>query len=246
MNDNKKSKIWVYAVVLFTSAFIVLLFTAYSQIKMNQNLSDYKSLVYNKETEKNKFQQNFSSAQEMNAKLNEEIKMLQEENSQLKDDITELKNKQIGVEENLKVKSTAADELSNAITSYLNGKVIESAGLLKSIDADSLDEKAFQTYRTLLFKSHAEAGQLLLDEGFALYNKAQYSEATEKLRLSYQYAPAQSFSDKCLFYLAYSEVKGGNTITALEHMNLLINNYSSSKYMKSAKRFVEKYKQVKP
>jgi len=243
MNENKKMKIWMYAVILFTSAFIVLLFTAYSQIKLNKNLNDYKSQVYNKETEKNKFQQNFSSAQEMNAKLNEEIKKLQEENNTLNMNIKNLEIEKVNTEETLKKKSAAVDGLSNALTIYLNGNVVECAGLLQNIDVSNLDAKSVETYNVLKLKANAEARKLLFDEGFALYNKAKYSEAAVKLLLSSQYAPSETFSDKCLFYLAYSEVKTDNKISAVEHMKKLISNYTSSWYLKSAKRFVEKYKQ---
>lgn len=243
MIDNKKSKIWVYAVILFTSAFIVLLFTAYSQIKLNNNLSDYKNQVYNKESEKNKYQQNFSSAQEMNAKLNEEIKKLEEENSTLKSDIVVLNSEKESIETTLDKKITAVEGLSNAMTIYLNGNVVECASLIKGIDVANLDGKAAETYKTLTLKAYSEAGKILFNEGYSLYNRAKYSEATEKLLLSSQYSPAETFSDKCLFYLAYSELKIDKTAAALEHMNMFINNYPSSKYLKSAKRFVERYKQ---
>jgi len=242
-NTNKKSKIWIYAVILFTSAFIVLLFTAYSQIKMNKNLNDYKSQIYNKESEKNKVQQNFSSAQEMNAKLNEDIKKLEDENVVLENEISNLKKDNESIEETLKIKSEAVEGLSNAIIEYLNGNIVACAGLLKSIDVANLDTKTVITFNVLTLKANAEAGKILFDEGFSLYNKAKYSEATEKLLLSAQYAPGETFSDKCLYYLAYAEVKNNNTTSALEHMNKLIASFPSSKYLNSAKRFIAKYKQ---
>ena len=243
MIDNKKSKIWVYAVILFTSAFIVLLFTAYSQIKLNNNLSDYKNQVYNKESEKNKYQQNFSSAQEMNAKLNEEIKRLEEENSILQGDITELQGEKENIETTFNKKSIAVEGLSNAMTIYLNGNIVECAALINGIDVANLDAKAVETCKALKLKVYSEAGKLLFNEGYSLYNRAKYSEAADKLLLSSLYSPADTFSDKCLFYLAYSEVKIDKTTFALEHMNMLISNYPSSKYLKSAKRFIERYKQ---
>lgn len=246
MDENKKSKIWVYAVILFTSAFLVLLFTAYSQIKLNRNLDNYKNQVSSKETEKNKLKQNFSSAQEMNEKLNEEIRKLDEENSTLKEAIVDLKSKNENIESALNKRSAAADGLSNAVTVYLNGNVVECAGLLKNIDVATLDAKAVEAYNSLALKVNGEAGKLLFNEGFALYNKAKYSEAAQKLLLSSLYAPAETFSDKSLYYLAYSELKSNNTTAALEHMNKLINDYPSSKYLKSAKRFVEKYGKQKP
>lgn len=243
MIENKKSKIWVYAVILFMSAFIVLLFTAYSQIKLNKNLNDYKNQVYNKETEKNKYQQNFSSAQEMNAKLNEEIDKLKEENKSLKYNLENLKSDKYSIERLDSLENTAMAGLSTALTSYLNGNVVECAGLLNGINAAYLNTEAMEAYNILKTKVYAEAGKLLFNEGFSLYNRSKFSEAAEKLLLSVQYAPAEAYSDKCLFYLAYSEVKNGNTARGLEHMNDLIKNYPSSKYMKSAKRFVVRYQQ---
>jgi hypothetical protein len=242
MNDNKKSKIWVYAVILFTSAFIVLLISAYSQIKLNRNLTDYKSQVYSKENENKKVQQNFSSAQEMNAKLNGEIKKLQDENNALRESKVSLETEKASAEEKAKTEKEAVDSLANVINIYLDGNVVESAGMIESINAANLDGKVLETFNSFSMKVKAAAGKILFDEGFGLYNRAKYSEAVPKLLLSSQYAETEEFSDKCLYYLAYSELHLDNRVSALEHMNKLISNYPESKYFKSAKRFVEKYK----
>lgn len=242
MKETKKAKIWIYAVILFTSAFIVLVITAFSQIKLNNNLDDIKNQAYNKETEKNKYQQKFSSAQEMNTKLNEEIMRLQEENNILHDAISDIKNEQENISAAIKKKNEANEGLFNALTLYLNRNVVESAALLKNIDAEKLDIKADEAYKALKLKVNAEAGKLLFNEGYTLYRTAHYTEAAEKLLLSSQYAPSETFSDKCLFYLSYAEFKSGNTTAALEHMEQLIRLYSSSKYRKSAKQFIAKHK----
>lgn len=243
MNTNKKSQLWVYAVILFTSAFIVLLFTAYSQIKMNKNLDDYKSQIYYKESEKNKVQQNFSSAQEMNARLNEDIKKLEEEKTALQAEVSTLKEELGDREKMIQARNDAIGGFSDAIMEYLNGNVAACAALLKNVDISSLDSKSSTAYQTLAQKVNAEAGKLLFDEGFALYNRAKYAEAAGKLLLSFEYAPSEKFSDKCLYYLAYAEVKSDNTALALEHMGKLVSDYPTSKYLNSAKRFIEKYKQ---
>ena len=243
MNDNKKSKIWVYAVILFTSAFIVLLLTAYSQIKLNRNLNDYKNQISHKETENNEYRQNFSSAQEMNVKLNEEIKKLQEENAALKGDILELEKEKDIINKESQDKSAVEEALHTAFSVYLNGNIIECAGMMKKIDSSRLDARAADTYKLLMSKVYSEAGKLLFDEGFSLYNKAKYSDAAVKLQLSSEYAPGAAYSDKCLYYLAYAEMKSGNIVSAVEHMNKLTSNYPESRYLKNAKRFIEKYKQ---
>ena len=242
MKENNKTKIWVYAVVLFTSAFIVLLFTAYSQIKLNKNLDDYKDQIHTEESEKNKYQQNFSSAQEMNEKLNGEIKKLQEENTKLVDEIESVKRELEEADTNFKKKRSAAAGYSKALTVYLSGNIVESAGLLKDVATSDLDGEALESYHVLVKKVNAEAGKILFDEGFSLYNKGKYAESTGKLLKSFEFAPVESFSDKCLYYLAYSEKKSGNSVTALEHMNKLVEKFPDSKYLKSAKRFIEREK----
>jgi len=62
MNNNDKKTVWVYAVILFTSAFIVLLITAYSQIKVNKNIDEVRNKLGSTEKEKSNFQMSLSSA----------------------------------------------------------------------------------------------------------------------------------------------------------------------------------------
>lgn len=41
-NKSERKTVWIYAVILFTSVFVVLLLTAYSQIKLNTNINKYQ------------------------------------------------------------------------------------------------------------------------------------------------------------------------------------------------------------
>lgn len=241
MKDKKKSNVWFYGIILFTSAFIVLLFAGFSQIRMNRSLDDYKSQVFNTESEKNKYLQNFSSAQEMNEKLNEEIKTLEEENSELLSENYALKSEKAALEAAISKKKTASDGLANVINAYIGGEVAEAASLLKNVDSNYLEDKSFEIFSILDTKIKLEAGKLLYDEGYSLYKRAKYAEASEKLLLSSQYAPAETFSDKCLYYLSYAQVKIGDTVAALEHMTSLIDRFPESRYLKSAKQFISKY-----
>lgn len=241
MNENRKSNIWLYAVILFTSAFIVLLFAGYSQIKMNRNLEKYKSQVFDRETEKNKYLQNFYSAQEMNEKLNHDISMLEEENEQLMNDKSLLEYKSIGLQEDLQNRSKASESFSDAITSYLNGYVVETVELLKAVEVEYLEPKATKAYKMFESKVKTEAGQLLFEEGFALYEQAEYEEAAKKLLSSIEIAPAELYSDKCLYYLAYAEMRRGNTSSAVRYMTRLAEEYQDSKYLRRARQFVINY-----
>ena len=243
MEENKKTKVWLYAVILFTSAFLILMFTAYSQIKMNKSLDRYKNQIYSKETEKNEYLENFTSAQEMNKKLNEEINDLKNEKTELENEVFLLKVELENSKEMQEKKDAAVEALLNGMSEYLNGNTVESAGYLKNIDDSGLEGSTLELFNGLSSRVYSEAGEILYNDGFRLYKRGDNEEAAAKLLLSTQYAPSESFSGKCMFYLAYAELKSGNKTAALEHMNRVIAEYPSSGYLKSAKIFVEKYKE---
>lgn len=239
-NKNVKTKIWVYAVVLFTSAFIVLLFAAYSQIKMSKNLDDYKNEVSSQKSEKNKYQLSFANAKEVNNKLNEEIKKLQEENKSLSDTIDRLIT-ELGDANDKTVKQISVfEEFSLIQKEYFNGNVVASAELLKKFDTSTLNYESKNLYITFSNKVFDEAGKLLFDEGYKLYKQGKYSEAIGKFSLSSNMWTKGSYSDECLFYLANATYKAGNKLMAVYYMNKLVKEYPESPYLRSAKRFIQK------
>lgn len=240
-NKSARSKIWLYAVVLFTSAFIVLLLTAYSQIKLNKNLSDLNNEVYTKENEKNQVQLSFANAQEVNGKLIEENKDLKKEKEVITAELNQTKADR-DLSDNLnKSKLDDYDKLCQAQNEYLKGKIVESAQLIENVDSNLLNAYGNELYGLLKNKAYSEAGRLLLNEGYALYLKKDYSVAAEKLMKSWGYAPGKDYSDKCLYYLAQAEAKSGNTIAGVEQMKTFVNQFPSSRYINAAKRFLSKY-----
>jgi hypothetical protein len=238
---NARSKIWLYAVVLFTSAFIVLLLTAYSQIKLNRNLSDLNNQVFTKEHEKNQVQLSFANAQEVNSKLADENKMLQDEKGSLALQLGQYKYDKDASDILFKSKLDTYDKLCQAQSDYMEGKIIESAQLIENVDAGLLDIYGNELYAQLKNKTYAEAGKLLLNEGYGLYMKKDYAAAAEKLIRSREYAPDKEFSDKCLYYLAQAEAKSGNTVAGVEQMKTFVGLFPSSHYINAAKRFLSKY-----
>jgi hypothetical protein len=240
-NKNVKTKIWVYAVVLFTSAFIVLLFAAYSQIKMNKNLENYRNLVTSQKSEKNKYQLSFANAQEINNKLNEEIKKLEDEKKSLSDSIDNL-NKQISDLNDKSGKQISSyEELCSIQAMYLNGDIINSSQRLKTLDINQLNLEAQNLYTTLCLKVYNEAGKILYDEGYKLYRSEKYSDAIGKFSLSREMWTKGEYSDNCLYYLAYANYRLGNELLAVEYMNNLIIEYPDSAFLKSARRFVQRH-----
>ncbi len=241
MMKSKKSNVWLYAVILFTSAFIVLLFAGYSQIRLNKNLDDYRSQVFSTETEKNEYLQNFASAQEMNEELNKEISKLENEKEELMKEIRRLLDEKEDIEENLQIKQSAFASLTGVFNVYLQGDLIDAVKQLETVDVENLDQESAVFYQKLEMKVMAEAGEQLFNEGFSLYDRARYTQAAEKLLLSFQYAPKEEFSDKCLYYLAYAELRTDKNANALKHMEQLIREYPESNYLRRAEQFVRKY-----
>lgn len=246
MSKNSKSKIWLYAVVLFTSAFIVLLITGYSQIKLNKNLSELSNQISTKENEKNKVQLSFANAQELNNKLTEENKQLQNMIEGLNNEIEMLKSDRDTADNTNSAKLDAYEKLSLAENEYLKGNIVVSAGIMKDIDPNQLNTNAGVTITLLKGIVYNEAGKLLLTEGHEQYVKKNYNTAVEKLAQSLLYAPDKEYSDKCIYYLALSEAKAGNAAAGAAHMSSLVEQYPKSHYLSSAKRFITKYADMKP
>jgi TolA-binding protein len=244
MDENrKKTSVWLYAVILFFSAFIVLVFTGYSQIKLNKNLENYKSQVTSTESEKEMYQKHFASAQEMNEDLNQEIDSLKIEIDSLRQEISALKATNTDLEYEYSQREAEGEKLSEAMKFYLDGQPAECVDMLRSIDTELISEKSLKMLDILRSKAGAQAGSLFYDKGYNLYLKGKYDEAAAAFELSYKYEPKGEISDKCLYYLSYAKLKAGDRKTAVEKMKLLVENFPESKYISKAKSFVRRYQQ---
>lgn len=239
---NRKSKIWIYAVVLFTSAFIVLLLTAYSQIKLNKNLSNYKDKIFSTEIERNKFQLNFTSAQDTNNKLKEEIEKLKAEKKDITEKYEKSSKEKAQSDENNKNSLQEYNKLSAAQVLYLNENYVDAVLILtKEIDIKLLDDKAKELYTVLLEKTSAKAGSLLYQQGYAFYKKKDYTSAIIKLSQALEIAYSDKSADCWMYYLALSENKSGNSEKAVAYMGSLVSKYPHSAYFKRAKAFYEEH-----
>lgn len=238
---NIKTKIWIYAVVLFTSAFIVLLITAFSQIRLNKNIVNYKNQINSQQNEKNKYRLSYANAQELNIKLTSENGELQKENESLSTTVDNLNNDLKNAEENMSMTTSQYEKLSEAQLEYLKGNVVSSAQILLDIKPSVFKERASELFSILSGKAFSDAGKLLFNEGYKLYHKDKYKEAIEKFIVSRKFSTKDDYSDNCLYYLAYAYHKTGNTKLALEFMQSLIKEYPSSSFIKYAGSFIQKY-----
>ncbi len=237
MSDMKNSKmaVWMYAVVLFTSAFVVLLLTAYSQIKFSRNIDDYKNRIYTEESEKNNVQMDLSSAIEENKKLKNEI-------SSVRNELTNIKIKQEATSSdysNLQKKYdqvvAAYEALIEAEQEFNRGNVTGCTIILhEKINKEVLEKSALEKYKLLVGKSYYSAAASLYEEGYRKYTKAGYSEAIALFNRSLELVTDGYYSDDCYYFIAYSEYRLGNRDNAKAALNSLLAKYPGSSFSKDA------------
>lgn len=233
--DNSKTKIWIYAVILFTSAFIVLLITAYSQIKFNKNIDEYKRQIFNNENEKSKYLINLNSALDENIRLKEEIESLKKDYELLKDRLNSQEHEISRLKDDFAVKTSTYEALLQAMTDYRKGNMAACAEkLVHSINPALLNGEALEEYNFLLADTPKKAARQLFNEGYNYFKKKNYSQARENFVKSIEFADGEYFSDDCYYYLAYTEYLLGENDRAIECLNTLLERYPSTNCKKYA------------
>jgi len=239
-NKKDKKTVWIYAVVLFTSAFIVLMITAYSQIKVNQSIDDVKDKLGDTEKEKSNFQINLSSALAENKKLNEKIQILEKEIEDARIRESNAKKELRNIEDESVLKTKYFQKLMKANIKYDNGDVKScSLILLRDIDKDYIDGNALIMYEKLFEKSSKKASLEFYNDGYSYYIDDDYDKAIGSFKNSIILAVDDYYSDDCYYFLGYSYFKKGNIHDAKETMNLLLTNYPNSTYKKDVKDFLK-------
>ncbi len=241
MKDSKnvKNKVWIYAIILFTSAFIVLLFTAYSQIKLNRNIVDFKSQINTQEIEKNKYQLSYTKALETLDLLTSENEKISKEKAAIAANLDAVREQAAERETAYTKKQEEYEKLSRAQSEYLTGNIAISANILKSMDKSLLATEGAALYDTFSALVYVKAGKEFFDKGYTAYIGGKYEEAASALSLSRFYATTGVYSARCLYYLAYTEYRLGNKDKALAYMNSLLVEYSDTPYWNKAKVFIK-------
>lgn len=233
--NGGKKKVWIYAVILFTSAFIVLLLTAVSQIKLNKNISDYKTQIYAKEKEKSDFQLNLSSSKNENKKLQEELKITKEVlDNEIKAKENEIK-KQKELETKIKEVIDSYENLIKAENEFLNEDYVTCALILsKQCDAEYLNDEATKKYLFLREKTYGKASKTLYTDGLKKYRRGEYDAAVSNFQSSVDLMPNEYYSDDCYYYIAYSLYMSGKYDFSVKAVDKLLIDYPSSSYISDA------------
>jgi len=229
--SKKQSRIWIYTVVLFSSAFIVLLLTAYSQIKLNNSLSEYKSKLDNIELQHDNAQFNLNAAIDLNAKLSKKIDELSEELEAADKKIEEYEELLKNEEEKNKQYFSSYEALINAQLEYEKGNYVSSALLLyENCNPNFLNDKAQEMYTNLKTKVYKEASHILYTEGYNFYKSKDYSEAIKNFKLSVSLTGNEYYSDDCYYFMAYSYYLINDHEQARQTARTLLEKYPESTY----------------
>ncbi len=206
---NEKKQIWMYALILFTGAFIVLLLTAYSQVKFQNNISEYQSKLSSQEKAKINAVTDFNSAVKENKRLKDEIDSLREKLIESEKTLAaeeEKYNELKIIDDNEK---STAEMLMKAQSLYINEDYVGASALLRyDIKKDMLSETGIKLYNELIEKSFPKASQQLYREGYKNYKKKDYFGAITSLSRSIDFAKNNEYYiDDAYYYLANSYYK---------------------------------------
>lgn len=228
---NKKNKVFMYAIVLFTCAFIVLLLTAYSQVKINRNMES-------SELEINKYQLSYTKALERIDELNLENDRLNEEIVKEKENFEAFKETAKKQDEEYSKQVEQYNLLIAAHMEFQKNEISKSAEILNRVDNRLLSKDGQELYNEISPEVFEKGGRILFNEGLDLYLSGSYQDSLNKLNISREYSTVSNYSARCLYYIAHAHNKLGDMKAAIENMNKVIVEYPNSNYVEYAQSFL--------
>ncbi|AUS98488.1 hypothetical protein CDQ84_09600 [Clostridium thermosuccinogenes] len=237
--SNKNFKIWVYAIVLFSFAFIVLLLTAYSQIKLNNSIAQYKSQLSDMESQYDNDKINLNATIELNEELSKKVDELKEELEASEKKIKEYEEKLKQQEENSNKDHLSYEALIKAQMEYEKGNYTSSAMILhKECNPDDLESSGLEKYNQLKSEVYKKASHQFYAEGYTLYKNKDYKEAINKFKMSLELVGNEYYSDDCYYFIAYSYYYNGDNEQAKKFAESLLEKYPDSTYKKATEDFL--------
>lgn len=237
MEKSKKNKnnVWVYAVILFTSAFIVLLLTAYSQIKFTNNMDNIKKRLSEEEKVKLGYEKNYKKSGAENQKLKEILKEQDKLIEDLKTKEKELEDRNAGMEEANKKYSGITAQLFIAEEYYDNKDFVNCAITLLNIPVSDINDNVLLgRYDYLRGKTFSKASSILYHSGLKEYKSKRYEGAIEFFNKTLDLSKTEYFSDDAQFLMAMSYYYLGNKDKCVEYLETLLIDYPENTYKKDA------------
>jgi TolA-binding protein len=236
-NKNEKKQIWMYALILFTGAFIVLLLTAYSQVKFQNNISDYQNKLTSEEKAKINVVTDFNAAVKENKRLTTELESLRGKLVESEQKIATEEARGVELESIYNNKSSSTDLLLAAHDYYNKKEYISCAITLKyDINTQYLGPKAIQSYNELESQSYGKASLLLYRDGYRNYRSDNISEAILSFNRSIDFSEKNEYYiDDAYYYLARCYFKNSEFDKAKALILSFLDAYPKSTFIKDMK-----------
>jgi TolA-binding protein len=241
-NKNEKKQIWMYAVILFTGAFIILLLTAYSQVKFQNNISDYQNKLSSQEKAKINAVTDLNSAMKENKRLNTELESLRNKLVESEQKIATVESKEVDLETRYNNAVSASDLLMTAYELFNKEDYINCAMTLKyELSIDNLSANGVKTYNELVEKSYSKASLQLYRDGYRYYKNQNYSQAIISLNRAIDFSSKNEYYvDDAYYYLATSYFRSSDFEDAKKTINTFVTNCPKSPFMRNMGRLLDK------
>lgn len=234
-DKNKRRFLWIYALVLFASAFTVLLLTAFSQIKLNNNMEEYKRQLSDRENSIKEFSLNLNSAAEERKTLKQKLEQLQTEYDQLKHTVSEGGGNPELMNSKLERSRRSFDNLLKADRLYKDDKYISCAQLLRNVFEEDLGQEARQKHRFLKSKVYLYATKDYYRKAVGMFNQKNYTEARKLFEESLAYDETKYYEENSIFYLALICKKINDVESFKKYSQKLIQSYPNGEYAAKVK-----------
>ena len=244
MSNNKKNEnkqIWMYAVILFTGAFIILLLTAYSQEKFQNNVSDMQNKLDSEKSSKITAMTDLNSAIKENKILTEELdsmrKKLIDSEQKLAEEEQKNKDQQVEIDNT----SSTYNLLLIAQEYYNKDDIVNCAITLRyEIDTNNLTQKGAQFYNDLVAKTYSDASRKLYNDGVTKYRKKEFKEAIISFNRSIDLSQGDTYLENCHYYIAKCYYRDNSYEEAIKSINDFLKIYPNSKYGGELKSILDK------
>lgn len=244
MSNNKKNEnnqIWMYAVVLFTSAFIILLLTAYSQEKFHNNVSDMQNKLDTEKSSKLTAMTDLNTAIKENKILSEELNSMRKKLIDSEQKLAEEEQKNKDQQATIDATETTFNLILIAQEYYNNGDIVNCAITLKyEIDIENLTQKGAQFYNDLVAKTYSAASKKLYNDGVNKYRKKDYKEAIISFNRSIDLSQGDTYLENSHYFIAKCHYRDNNYKEAINSINDFIRTYPESSYVSELKNILEK------
>ena len=231
---DKSRFLWIYCIILFTSALILILVSAVTQQKLSRDMETYREKLSHQEGLFQGAQKSLVTLNKENQILHEKIKELEEKINKLQEEIKQNNEDIAKLQEQSDMIKISVDNLLKAEEFFKKKQYIESASHLVKVNYELLSEDTKKIYDTFANTVLNQAAFSSYTTGYKKFRNNEIEDAIEHLTMSLQFKKDAYYSDDAMYFLAISYLKQNNTDEAKKTLLQLKEQYPESTYIKAA------------